>query len=314
MPDTEHAFSKIPTDSLSRDLAGLTRLGENFGAAMSDAFLAAAADGRKLSGVLRSLVQSLGSRALAAALRPLSDAAGNLFGGALGAVLANAKGNVVSAGRIRAFASGGIVNGPTLFPLNSGMGLMGEKGAEAILPLARSSDGKLGVRAGAASLRIRHHEHHDKRCRELPPLRAADRRRARSRRRAGATQPMSPPFTKCASRPPSRAVPAVDRSAAPRSSRLARVSRSATRAGPMRGDVTMPATACGLSTTSMPSSPSSRNAAAASTVFAGATMPTSGPVAPGRSVSDADQELGMGDGATAAFELRKIYGVGPSAL
>ena len=34
---------------------------------------------------------------------------------------------------------------------------------------------------------------------------------------------------------------------------------------------------------------------------------------PGRSVSDADQELGMGDGATAAFELRKIYGVGPSA-
>ncbi len=151
MPDTEHAFSKIPTDGLSRDLAGLTRLGENFGAAMSGAFLAAAADGRKLSGVLRSLVQSLGSRALAAALRPLSDAAGNLFGGALGAVLANAKGNVVSAGRIRAFASGGIVNGPTLFPLNSGMGLMGEKGAEAILPLARSSDGKLGVRAGAAS-------------------------------------------------------------------------------------------------------------------------------------------------------------------
>ena len=142
---------ELPTAGLSRELADLTRLGENFGTAISRAFLTAAADGKKLSGVVRSLMQSLSSRALAQALRPLSDAAGNLMGGALGAVLANVKGNVVGGGRVRAFASGGIVSGPTLFPLDSGLGLMGESGAEAILPLARSSDGKLGVRAGGGA-------------------------------------------------------------------------------------------------------------------------------------------------------------------
>ena len=151
MHDFDPDLPKLPTASLSRELSDLTRLGENFGSAMSGAFLTAAADGRKLSGVVRSLMQSLSSRALAQALRPLSDAAGNLIGGALGAVLANAKGNVVGGGRVRAFATGGIVTGPTLFPLDSGLGLMGENGAEAILPLARSSDGKLGVRAGGGS-------------------------------------------------------------------------------------------------------------------------------------------------------------------
>ncbi len=49
------------------------------------------------------------------------------------------------------FARGGIVDGPTLFPFNNNrMGLMGEAGREAILPLARGSDGRLGVRSNAA--------------------------------------------------------------------------------------------------------------------------------------------------------------------
>ena len=46
------------------------------------------------------------------------------------------------------FANGGIVNSPVLFPLRGGTGLMGEAGPEAIMPLARGSDGKLGVRGG----------------------------------------------------------------------------------------------------------------------------------------------------------------------
>jgi phage-related minor tail protein len=35
-----------------------------------------------------------------------------------------------------------------LFPLRGGTGVMGEAGPEAIMPLSRGSDGKLGVRMG----------------------------------------------------------------------------------------------------------------------------------------------------------------------
>lgn len=45
------------------------------------------------------------------------------------------------------FATGGIVNQPTLFPMANGTGLMGEAGPEAIMPLTRDSSGRLGVRS-----------------------------------------------------------------------------------------------------------------------------------------------------------------------
>jgi lambda family phage tail tape measure protein len=63
---------------------------------------------------------------------------------------AAANGAIFSSG-IAKFATGGIVNGPTLFPFANGgamqMGLMGEAGPEAIMPLQRGPDGALGVRA-----------------------------------------------------------------------------------------------------------------------------------------------------------------------
>jgi phage-related minor tail protein len=43
------------------------------------------------------------------------------------------------------FATGGIVSGPVTFPMRGGMGLMGEAGPEAIMPLTRGADGRLGV-------------------------------------------------------------------------------------------------------------------------------------------------------------------------
>jgi phage-related minor tail protein len=52
-------------------------------------------------------------------------------------------------GGIKPFASGGVIGTPTYFPLSSGgAGLAGEAGPEAIMPLARGSDGRLGVAAG----------------------------------------------------------------------------------------------------------------------------------------------------------------------
>lgn len=59
----------------------------------------------------------------------------------------NANGNVFSGGsQIQAYANGGVVGGPTTFPMAGGKtGLMGEAGPEAIMPLKRGSNGKLGV-------------------------------------------------------------------------------------------------------------------------------------------------------------------------
>jgi lambda family phage tail tape measure protein len=61
------------------------------------------------------------------------------------AILGN--GGVIGPGGIHQFASGGVVTRPMLFPFSRGVGLLGEAGPEAILPLRRGSDGKLGVAA-----------------------------------------------------------------------------------------------------------------------------------------------------------------------
>jgi phage-related minor tail protein len=143
---TQDSFSNLSESAaqLRADMSGLSRLAENFGHTLTRSFASAIIQGRKLSDVLRGLALSLAQQALSQALRPL--------GQLLGSVFANARGNLVSAGRIQPFASGGIVNSPVLFPLRGGAGLMGEAGPEAIMPLARGRDGKLGVRtAGGGS-------------------------------------------------------------------------------------------------------------------------------------------------------------------
>ncbi|NIB21964.1 phage tail tape measure protein, partial [Providencia rettgeri] len=61
-----------------------------------------------------------------------------------GGVTPNANGGVYNTPGLSAY-SGQIVSKPTLFPFARGAGLMGEAGPEAILPLRRGIDGKLGV-------------------------------------------------------------------------------------------------------------------------------------------------------------------------
>jgi len=59
---------------------------------------------------------------------------------------------------IQPFAAGGVVNSPTLFKFASGgalrNGLMGEAGPEAIIPLKRGRDGKLGVAGGGGTTNV----------------------------------------------------------------------------------------------------------------------------------------------------------------
>ena len=85
-----------------------------------------------------------------AAVRPVADHFGGLLAGGVNALVSGmmpfAKGGSFSAGRVVPFASGGIVSGPVSFPMRGGRGLMGEAGPEAIMPLTRGADGRLGVR------------------------------------------------------------------------------------------------------------------------------------------------------------------------
>ena len=75
------------------------------------------------------------------------ELAGVMAKGSLGFLEAFAKGGIIDNG-VQKFADGGVVSSPTLFNMSGNrMGLMGEAGPEAILPLRRGRDGKLGVAA-----------------------------------------------------------------------------------------------------------------------------------------------------------------------
>lgn len=65
----------------------------------------------------------------------------------------NADGGVYNSPSLSAY-SGQVVSSPTPFMFAKGMGLMGEAGPEAILPLSRSADGKLGVQGGGSATNV----------------------------------------------------------------------------------------------------------------------------------------------------------------
>jgi lambda family phage tail tape measure protein len=129
-------------------LAGLEARSNAFGSALAGALKSATVSGKSLDDVLRGLATRLSTVALNSALKPLetlvSNAAGSLTAG-LGSLFGFADGGVVHG--VTPFAAGGIVSQPTYFAHGGGLGLMGEAGAEAILPLKRGSDGSLGVAA-----------------------------------------------------------------------------------------------------------------------------------------------------------------------
>lgn len=105
-------------------------------------------DGMRASDVLGTVARSVANTAYSAAIKPVSQQLGGLLAqsvsGAFSGVFAN--GAAFSQGRVTPFATGGILSTPTTFPMRGGVGLMGEAGPEAIMPLSRGSDGKLGVR------------------------------------------------------------------------------------------------------------------------------------------------------------------------
>jgi hypothetical protein len=161
------AFKRANTETkagsdIARDL-GLT---------FTSAFESAVAGGKSFRDILKSIESDLlrlGTRKLVT--EPLLgglekilkggsggfDLAGlaGRAGSAIGSFFGFANGGAFAPGGVQAFAGGGIVSRPTLFPFASGgalrTGLMGEAGPEAIMPLQRGRDGKLGVAGGGGA-------------------------------------------------------------------------------------------------------------------------------------------------------------------
>ncbi|MBX9684448.1 MAG: hypothetical protein K2X34_06230 [Hyphomonadaceae bacterium] len=134
------------TSDFEEKIRATTRVGRQFSSSLITAFEGVAIKGRSLGDTFKSLALSLSNIVLKAALRPLEQGLGGLIQGALGGGLAFAKGGVISQGAPVPFAKGGVIASPVSFPLAGGMrGLAGERGAEAIMPLSRGPDGRLGV-------------------------------------------------------------------------------------------------------------------------------------------------------------------------
>ncbi|MBS0124249.1 phage tail tape measure protein [Thetidibacter halocola] len=130
---------------------GATKLDRTLSRGLSRAIDGVVLDGMKLSDALGVVANSMIDAAWKAAVRPVADHFGGMIAGGLGKLFGSfspfADGGSFSQGRVMPFATGGVVSGPVSFPMRGGMGLMGEAGPEAIMPLTRGPDGKLGVRA-----------------------------------------------------------------------------------------------------------------------------------------------------------------------
>lgn len=134
----------------------LTISATTFSRVLANGMKNAVAEGYSLDRVMRQAALSISSAGLARGLKPLGDLVGSGLnaalgglGNALGGTFANVAG---SAAKAMPFAEGGVIGAPTTFAMGGGrVGLMGEAGREAVLPLARGSDGRLGVALEGAS-------------------------------------------------------------------------------------------------------------------------------------------------------------------
>jgi phage-related minor tail protein len=124
-----------------------------FAAAMSRAFTQAATGGKQFDTVLQSLALRVSSLAVTQALKPVASGIGGGLNQLFSGMFGSGSGNFLAAsmGAIKPFASGGVIGTPTYFPMSpGGLGLAGEAGPEAIMPLTRGSDGRLGVAMNGA--------------------------------------------------------------------------------------------------------------------------------------------------------------------
>lgn len=137
MSDTHDlAAAASGVEGLKAKTVDLTVAATNFSTTMTQAFSASSASGQNFDGVLKGLRDRL----MSLAAKPTTEGLAGLLKGFLSGV----GGHGTS---VRGYADGGIIGSPSYFPMAGGIGLAGEAGPEAILPLQRGADGSLGVAA-----------------------------------------------------------------------------------------------------------------------------------------------------------------------
>jgi lambda family phage tail tape measure protein len=151
--DTELLDTAGTLDSLSLKTRDLASGANSFSRAMTSAFATSVTGGKQFDDVLKSLALRLSDLSVRLAFKPVTSALGSgissLLSGLTGIGSAPSTASMVAAsGAVKPFASGGVIGTPTYFPLIGGTGLAGEAGPEAIMPLKRGPDGKLGVSGG----------------------------------------------------------------------------------------------------------------------------------------------------------------------
>jgi hypothetical protein len=144
---------KKMASSLDKTGASVGSVSSSISGGFRRAFEGLAFDGMKASDALQLVGKSIVSATYSAAIRPVSGQIGDMIANGIAGIGVSgfADGGSFAQGRVLPFAKGGVVTGPTVFPMRSGTGLMGEAGAEAIMPLSRGPDGSLGVRAQGGS-------------------------------------------------------------------------------------------------------------------------------------------------------------------
>jgi phage-related minor tail protein len=126
-------------------------LSTSIGGGLRRAFDGLVFDGMKLSDALKGVAQTMIDTVYGVAMKPVQNALGGLVANGMNSLLSGVmpfeKGGAFTQGRVMPFAKGGVVSTPVNFAMRGGTGLMGEAGPEAIMPLARGADGRLGVQA-----------------------------------------------------------------------------------------------------------------------------------------------------------------------
>lgn len=137
-------------DELSDVATEMQRIGDladGVSRSVSRAFRGAIVDGKGFRSVLSDIAAAFSDIALKAAFKPL----GSMVGGLVKSIFAATN---PALGGVTPFAKGGVIASPSYFPLGQGLGLAGEAGPEAIMPLARGSDGRLGVAGGGGAINV----------------------------------------------------------------------------------------------------------------------------------------------------------------
>ena len=136
------------TSSFRKELKRAQGLGRSFASTLSTGLEGLVFKGKSFRDTLRSIALSMSKLAFKAAFKPLENNLSSLFTNVFAAGFRGfSNGGVVSRAMPVPFASGGVIASPTTFPLRDGqIGVAGERGAEAILPLSRGADGRLGVK------------------------------------------------------------------------------------------------------------------------------------------------------------------------